>query len=64
MANHEQPPRSTEIILALLEAQQQYERADDIENPIERVLKQEQFLETVDALQAELDIISSEHVSQ
>lgn len=64
MANHEQPPRSTKIILALLEAQHQYERADVIENPIERVLKQEQILETVDTLQAALDLISSEHVNE
>lgn len=61
MANHELDPRSREITLALLEAQRQYERADDIENPLERVLKQDRLLEKLGELQVELETVLSPH---
>ncbi len=45
----------TVLLASLVHIQRQLELADDIENPIERFLKQDSLLEQYDQIQAEID---------
>ncbi len=60
MATQERDPRQNLVFTALGEAQRRYELAEQIENPIERFFAQEQLLEEMDNLQADLEQFSAQ----